>query len=108
MLWLGKVVGLPNATAYEHYKLILPKGRSPEAKSLAHVLHPYDDNWTHALSNSPAEHESVGRLISTWKYPQWVKLFVHTPVVREYEYYLYTRDTGHVKGSDHATMLIKG
>jgi hypothetical protein len=32
---------------------------------------------------------------------------VHTPVVREYEYYLYTRDTGQVKGSDHATMLIR-
>jgi len=101
VLWLGNENGLPNATTYEHYKLILPKGRSPKYRSLAHVFYAYDDTWTHALSIRPPESQSVGRLLSAWKYPEWVKLFVHTLAVGDTEYYLYKRNTGHVTDSDH-------
>jgi 4-amino-4-deoxy-L-arabinose transferase-like glycosyltransferase len=91
VLWYGPVSSLPNAGIYQDYRLMLSQGRSPEFAGLRHALHPYDEAWTFALAETPAMNKSLVTLVRAWKYPEWVKAFIHVPCAKEY--YLFRRIT---------------
>ncbi len=91
IVWKGKEVNLPNSAVYQNYKLILPEGKGPWAKSVVHVFGPYDADFAYILSdNQQLVDQKDAELLHVWRYPDWINRSIPFNLI-ERQYYLYKR-----------------